>query len=613
VIHLLSEYSRKQNISAEAGFSPKQIRWAICCDSSARYTGLVPLGDVDAKNNRGQEFPRCPDLSQGEMIGGGIARSHFLADTADVVLLYSKKGDELKLAKHEFFRELLREASLKLPELAPLVNLLSSAENIEAIRVDCEQRKVKPIDRVTFRLESSFPIEQEFWQDWWRDFRQNLSAKKAPAGPLRRCFVTGEMAEPARTHLPIKRLGSVGGQPAGDVLIGFDKDAFCSFDFSQGDNASVSESGMASYRAGLNELLSRSSVQVGNSRIAFWFKDRVEDSENPLWALLGEPGKADDLAARQRAIDFLRSVHTGQVRALNGNRYYALTLSGAGGRVMVRGWTEGSFESLADALTKWFGDLRIIAKNGDTCASPPTLNGLSRSCLSLRSQHAKERRQSDDDHRRLSQSLFQSAMSGSALSDVLPLRILGFLRPELSSTDSGEADNPLQPNRFAILRAYLVRFFRAKGDIVMSDTITPALNACLPSAAYHCGRVLAILAALQRRALGDVGAGVIQRYYASASTNPGLVFGRLIKNAQYHIDKIGPEKSRYLENLLAETTTSIPNAFPQVLSLQEQALFGLGYYHQIADLRKKRIVTDDTETAQSDKSQEDAEPDATAN
>jgi CRISPR-associated protein Csd1 len=344
---------------------------------------------------------------------------------------------------------------------------------------------------------------------------------------------------------------------------------------------------MASYRAGLNELLARSSVQVGNARVAFWFKDRIEDSENPLWALLGEPSKAEDLAARQRVIDFLRSVHTGQTRAIEGNRYYALTLSGAGGRVMVRGWMEGSFESLADALTEWFADLQITSRDGAALAPPPSLDRLSYSCLSLRSQHSNERKQSDDDRRRLSQSLFQAAMTGSDLSDALPLRILACLRPELSSADAGDEDAPLQPNRFAVLRAYLVRFFRNKGDLAMSDAITPALNPTVPSAAYHCGCVLAILATLQKDALGNVGAGVIQRYYASASTNPGLVFGRLIKNAQYHIDKLGPAGSRDLESLLAETMKCVGNSFPQVLSLQEQSLFGLGYYHQIADLHKK--------------------------
>lgn len=598
MIHLLAEYCRQQNLPAEAGFSPKTVRWAINCDLSGRYTGLVELGEVGAKNNRGQEFPCCPDLSQGELIGGGISRSHFLVDTAEVSLLHSKKGDELKLAKYDYFRDLLRKASLSLPQLIPVVSLLDLAENAEQIRADCDRQKVKPIDRITFRVESAILIDQDFWHAWWREFRQTLFTTEATAGPRRRCFVTGDRAEPIRIHLKINGLASVGGLGPGDTLIGFDKDAFCSYGFSQGENATVSASGMASYRAGLNELLNRSSVKVGNSRVVFWFKDRVEDSENPLWALLGEPSKAEDLAARQRAIDFLRSVHTGQARALEGNRYYALTLSGAGGRVMVRGWMEGSFESLAAALTKWFGDLQITSRDGDSLAPPQSLSRLSYSCLSLRIQHSKERKQGDDDWRRFSQSLFQAAMTGAGLSDVLPLRILGYLRPELSSADAGEEEAPLQPNRFAILRAYLVRFFRNRGDLHMSDAITPILNPAIPSAAYHCGRVLAILAALQKRALGSVGAGVIQRYYAAASTNPGLVFGRLIKNAQYHIEKLGPAKSRYLESLLAETMTCVSNSFPQVLSLQEQGLFGLGYYHQIADLRKKRVVTDDSDTPQ---------------
>jgi CRISPR-associated protein Csd1 len=589
MIHLLAEYCRQQKIPAEAGFGPKYVRWAICCDTDGRYTGLVELGDVGTKGNHGQEFPCCPDLSQGELIAGGVSRSHFLADYAEVVLLLSKNADDPKLiAKHEFFRRLVHEASSSVPLLFPAANLLCNAQAVEAIREDCARYKVKPTDRVTFRIESAVPLEQDSWHDWWREFRRGLSEKETSSRPLRRCFLTGELTEPERTHLKVSGLASVGGQPAGDVLIGFDKDAFCSFGFSQGENASISAAGMAGYRFGLNELLKRSSVRVGNSRVAFWFKERVEDAENPLWALLGAPSQVDDLAARQRAIDFLLSVHTGRVRLLEGNRYYALTLSGAAGRVMVRGWMEGSFESLASAIAGWFDDLQITSLAGGSSAPPPYLKSLSSNCLSLRSQRSKDQKQADDERRRLSQPLLHAALTGARFPDVLPLRILSCLRPELSSADSGQEDAPLQPNRFAVLRAYLVRFFRERGDISMSDAITPALNPDLPSAAYHCGRVLAILAALQKLALGAVGAGVIQRYYASASTNPGLVFGRLIKNAQYHIEKLGPDKSAYLESLLAQTMTCVsPKGFPQVLSLQEQGLFGLGYYHQIADLRKK--------------------------
>jgi hypothetical protein len=59
-----------------------------------------------------------------------------------------------------------------------------------------------------------------------------------------------------------------------------------------------------------------------------------------------------------------------------------------------------------------------------------------------------------------------------------------------------------------------------------------------------------------------------------------------------------------LESLLAEALRSLSGSFPPPLSLQEQALFGLGYYHQFADLRRKRIAVD------SDTPEEEATTDA---
>jgi CRISPR-associated protein Csd1 len=43
--------------------------------------------------------------------------------------------------------------------------------------------------------------------------------------------------------------------------------------------------------------------------------------------------------------------------------------------------------------------------------------------------------------------------------------------------------------------------------------MSPYLNEENPHPAYQCGRLLAVLADLQRAALGDVGAGVVQNYY----------------------------------------------------------------------------------------------------
>lgn len=126
----------------------------------------------------------------------------------------------------------------------------------------------------------------------------------------------------------------------------------------------------------------------------------------------------------------------------------------------------------------------------------------------------------------------------------------------------------------------------------MSD-LQPYLNEQHPSPAYQCGRLLAILASLQRAALGDVGAGVVQRYYASASTTPSLVLGRLMRTAQFHLNKLEGGLAWWYEQKLAEVAGRLGNGIPRTLNLENQSLFALGYYQQLADMRTKKVIEDD--------------------
>jgi CRISPR-associated protein Csd1 len=132
-----------------------------------------------------------------------------------------------------------------------------------------------------------------------------------------------------------------------------------------------------------------------------------------------------------------------------------------------------------------------------------------------------------------------------------------------------------------LIKAYFVRL-KPGGD----TTMTAYLNHEHPESAYHCGRLLAVLAELQYAALGDVGAGVVQRYYAAASQAPGLILGRLVRNAQFHLNK--PDKpwlgSKY-EKPMMEIAAKLKDEFPRTLDLKGQGLFALGYYQQLAELR----------------------------
>ena len=127
-------------------------------------------------------------------------------------------------------------------------------------------------------------------------------------------------------------------------------------------------------------------------------------------------------------------------------------------------------------------------------------------------------------------------------------------------------------------------------------------------AAYQYGRVLALLADIQQAALGDVGAGLTQRYFSAASATPPLVIGRLVRLAQTgHLPKLKPGLRAWFEERLAEAWAPLRavDVRSAPLSLEDQTLFALGYYHQRAD-RSNR-------TSSSSESEPSAEADAPAN
>lgn len=145
------------------------------------------------------------------------------------------------------------------------------------------------------------------------------------------------------------------------------------------------------------------------------------------------------------------------------------------------------------------------------------------------------------------------------------------------------------PACMGLIRAFLLRNKNIpKGGQSMTETIQPGLNENLASPAYQCGRLMAVLAGLQQAALGDVGAGIIQRYYAAASATPALVFGRLIRGAQFHLDKLDRGLARWFEDRIADICLRLGSSMPATLNLEEQGLFALGYYQQLAALRKPK-------------------------
>ena len=115
-----------------------------------------------------------------------------------------------------------------------------------------------------------------------------------------------------------------------------------------------------------------------------------------------------------------------------------------------------------------------------------------------------------------------------------------------------------------------------------------ALNEECKNVAYTLGREFAVLEAIQEDANPGINATIKDRYFNAACATPALVFPILFKLKNSHTRKLeGKNWKIDYEKLLGElqdklvATDESVSAYPKRLSLDEQGMFILGYYHQI--------------------------------
>lgn len=569
-----------EGLDSEPGFKTREVRWCVELDADGRFLGVLPLGD----GKRGALHQRCPDMHN--MNAGG--KSHFMVETVQTVALLFKANEGASKVqsaneKHKFFLGLLHKAADSSVYLAAIVKALEDDACLAEIQNVLSANKAKPTDWLGWMVDGHDPREEKSVQAWWREWRHADMAigqddsKSSPRGVedgIMVCVLTGHPTQPLLTHPKITGLSGVGGLGMGDAMVGFDKAAFGSYGLDQSANAAMSAEAAQKYVDGLNDLIRHHSRKLANALVVHWFKEQVAPQDDPLEWLNGfesqEQTEATALGAARR---LLESIRKGERVDLGNNQYYALALSGASGRVMARDWMEGCFEDLVCNVEAWFADLAIVARDGNGQAHDPKFMAV---CGALV-------RELKDLPAPTSATLWKVAVQRLPIPQPLMVQALARFRTDLVDKEQP----PLNHARMGLIKAYFVRL--QPGG---AHAMTAYLNPDHPEPAYHCGRLLAVFSNLQRAALGDVGAGVVQRYYAAASQTPGLILGRLTSNARNHLGKLEGGLAWWYENQIADVMSHLGDGAPRILDLNGQGLFALGYYQQLAALRSGKKTND---------------------
>ena len=475
------------------------------------------------------------------------------------------------------------------PRFTALAKTLRDPDAVQAIRAALASEKCKPADPIGFVVDG-VPLEQSTtYYPWWADFRTRFGSAEKEILP--RCLVTGDLAPAMETVPKVSGLIGVGGHTAGDAFLCYDKTAFQSFGLKKSENAPVSEEAMTAVNAALQELIAKAAV-LGGAKLVHWYSSDIPEEYDPI-AFLQDPdddgGEAapqdgeDAEASAMRASHKLHSALNEGLRpeALSA-RYYIMPLSGANGRMMVRGWMEGSYESLYRNVTQWFDDLQLVNWNGKGLTKPPKLKGICTRLLKPGGDPKKVWSRLDEELPNLSNRLLNAIITNAPLPDDIPVRTLRWIRSSILSSDDENAAVPFERETlaFQLLKAWLCRKQRMRGDAPIMPVEN---NETARDISYYCGQLMAVYAAIQRKAMPEVGTSVAERYYTSASTSPAFVIGKLSQLAQHHLDKLDPKLAVYYENKLSEIYRRIGGrTIPALMTMEQQTEFALGYYQQRA-------------------------------
>ena len=301
------------------------------------------------------------------------------------------------------------------------------------------------------------------------------------------------------------------------------------------------------------------------------------DTEKGKKVKTKEDLERDEKSAIQTLKKLLDSIEENpQKKSYSMNAYYhAIILSGVSGRVMMRDYIFASYEEIARNILQWFEDVGIRYRQK---LREPTMWNIICSI----------ERDPKDAPKPLEAKLWRCAVKKEsipreALAKAVHRSTVYFMS-EKNKPNNNEDWN--QATRMGLIKAYHVRKQRKPGGEKLN---LDSLNEGNPSVAYQCGRLLSILADLQYAALGDVGAGVIDRFYASASSTPALILGRLTRTSQYHLAKLDSGLARIYDAKIAKVWSKIGNSVPKTFNLEDQSLFALGYYQQKESDIEERI------------------------
>lgn len=601
---------------APPGYSAANVSFALNLSPAGELLDIFPFSTkfFDGKKERERNYRRMVVPEQVKRTVGISA--NFLCDNAAYVLgLSGKDAKDENYAEKRFeaFRKLNTEilSGAKTPAARAVIAFLEK-HNLQTARENSViARHLDALlegGNLIFQVNGQNALDDPQIRRAWEEYKLGQDAVQM------QCLVTGEVEPIARLHPNIQ--GVRDANPTGASLVGFNERAYESYNRmkGQGLNSPVGQRVASGYGVALNYLLSNQNpnrkIYMGDTTVVYWAESENKGYASAFAAFINpeflEGENADEQNARKEAEKELgeraEKVQKGQAfdaAALrkgldDSTRFYVLGLASNAARLAVRFYLTEPFGVFAERIMQHYEDLKIEKEypNQPDYLSPYRIMA---ECVS-----PKVTRRDDEVKKSwslLGGALMRAILTGAPYPEGLLAAMLNRIRH-----DSDEEKRSIKINyiRAATIKAHLLRKYRRQDQNPYQEALQMSLNESYTHPAYVLGRLFAVLEKAQREAIGqNINATIKDRYFTSACASPASVFPTLLRLSHHWTTKAeyGGVSDRKIQDLLNLLEAK---AFPPRLSLDEQGVFVLGYYHQRAAFyAKKDNNADDTDDTQS--------------
>ncbi|MEW6508329.1 MAG: type I-C CRISPR-associated protein Cas8c/Csd1 [Bacteroidota bacterium] len=590
ILQALHEYYQRNADLPREGFEIIRLKFIIVIKEDGTFMDLVDQRD----GRQGKEY--LLPKSKGRTSPGAWRTTFLLWDHYGYVLSHpkdsEKKSIEMAKKQNNIFINSIRNLPDELKKDAGVNSMLSFYEKNQSEKVkkhprwqDCS--KINGCN-LTFKLDGHTELipQRKAIVDYQTNIwdKQEIEGKKPFVAP---CLITGLKSPVALIHTATPILESKSKSTA--KLVGIQKNSgYDSYKKQQAYNAPVSIKAEYAYTTALKHLIHSTTnhVVVSDTTILFWAKKLTTSFDlEQSFAYMISP--KDDPDKRVRVVEALfKAIETGQLPYDGNSKFFVLGLAApTPARISIRIWKVGTVREFGERIYQHFKDLEVIkaAYEQDYC----TLNEL----LANVSVETKDRKKPNvvyfrgryfDAPPNLASSIIDSILDGTQYSSTLLQQCIRRIRAEVSKRDkNGKLIENVTRPRAAILKAYLNRINKNNNQNIKE--VAMALDKENTEVGYVLGRLFALLESVQEESAKPIrlNSTIRERYYGSFSSSPVVVMPLLLKLKNHHIVKLNGGLKNWFEAEIKQVVDLInPKDIPSHLTLEQQALFAVGYYHQ---------------------------------